>query len=882
MDGVSARRWVVLKFGGTSMADPKLWPTIARVIGDRSKEGLTPVVVCSALSGITNGLEKLLHEAMDGRQAQVLVDIRTRHMDLGKALGVEAEPLLREDLAELERVALGLCLVGEVTPRVHARVLAMGELLSTRLAAAYLRLRGLPALWVDARECLISEDEGGPRRKYLSATCSTDLDRGLALRLTALAPRVRTGSAPSLPDAAVPEPEVFITQGFIAGAPNGHTVLLGRGGSDTSASYFAAKLSAVRCEIWTDVLGMYSADPRQAPEARLIRRLDYDEAQEIASTGGKVLHPRCIAPLWRHGIPLHIRSTLLPDAEGTIIAPGQPDRGAEVKAIASRTGITLISMETVGMWQQVGFLADVFTRFKEQGISIDMVSTSETNVTVSLDPAGNALAPEAIPVLLDSLGAICQAKRIGPCSAVSLVGRNIRGVLPRLGPALAAFEEQKIHLVSQAANDLNLTFVVDEDQAERLVRRLHEMLFGGRQGDPLLGPSWRELGMEEPARVSPAPPVWWVSRREDLLALASGNAPCYVYDPATIDEAADRLRSIEAADRILYAIKANPHPAILERLHKRGIGFECTSWGEVDHVLRAIPGIPPGEILFTPNFAPREEYARSLARDVRVTVDNIHPLRFWPELFRGREIFLRVDPGVGRGHHRYVRTGGADSKFGLSPDQLDEVAERIREDGIRVTGLHAHTGSGISDADNWSETALFLAAVADRFPEVRILDVGGGLGVPEHPGQSGLDVTAMGELLRQVREARPELDLWLEPGRYLVAHAGVLLARVTQIKRKGDRTYVGIETGMNSLIRPSLYGAWHQIVNLTRLDEPANVRADIVGPICESGDVLGHARAIAAPEEGDVILIATTGAYGRCMSSRYNLREPAEEHMLAG
>jgi diaminopimelate decarboxylase/aspartate kinase len=229
-----------------------------------------------------------------------------------------------------------------------------------------------------------------------------------------------------------------------------------------------------------------------------------------------------------------------------------------------------------------------------------------------------------------------------------------------------------------------------------------------------------------------------------------------------------------------------------------------------------------------------------------------------------------------------VRTAGAQSKFGIAPEALGEVERLVAAHDVRVIGLHAHAGSGVRVSGAWAETAAFLGTVAARFPAVRILDVGGGLGVPERPGQSPLDLEQMDAELQRVKESHPGRELWLEPGRFLVAQAGVLLARVVQVKHKGDVVYVGLETGMNSLIRPALYGAYHPIVNLSRLDEPPTLTAHVVGPICETGDVLGRSRRLAPASEGDVILIANAGAYGRVMSSWYNLRPPAGERVLPG
>jgi diaminopimelate decarboxylase/aspartate kinase len=230
--------------------------------------------------------------------------------------------------------------------------MAMGELLATSLGAEFLSAQGIDTAWVDARRFLRAERRHGTNERagLLSATCDFSPDPGMQAQWRDLG-------------------RVVITQGFIAANDDGETVLLGRGGSDTSASYFAAKLAAVRLEIWTDVPGLFSANPRLVPTARLLRALHYDEAQEIASNGAKVLHPRCVAPLRQFKIPLHVYATQAPGLEGTIVSATVADSAAQVKAIAIKKGITLISMESPGMWHQVGFLADAFQVFKQQGVA---------------------------------------------------------------------------------------------------------------------------------------------------------------------------------------------------------------------------------------------------------------------------------------------------------------------------------------------------------------------------------------------------------------------------------------------------------------------------------------------------------------------------------
>lgn len=860
--------WVVLKFGGTSVSSVANWKNIAAVVRDRLAEGLRPVIVHSALSGITDRLEQLLAVSLDshntlGNEAQAVMNqIEQRHRDLARDLGVTPSPDLEEQFKRLRQIAAGIALVGEVSERLRARVMAQGELMATRLGAAFLAAQGLDVQWVDARTVLKAEQRRNAnlRSSYLSATCNFEPDPELQRRWSS-------------------QGTVFISQGFIASDEQGDTVLLGRGGSDTSGSYFAAKLGARRLEIWTDVPGMFSANPRSVPTARLLRALEYDEAQEIASSGAKVLHPRCIMPVKQYGIPLYVYATQTPKLEGTVITTHGGTDAAQVKAVTIKKSITLVSMETVGMWHSVGFLADAFQVFKDHGLSIDLVSTSETSVTVSLDPAANTLDKATLDALIVDLGKLCRVEIIGPCAAVSLVGRNIRAILHRLGDALELFEEQKIYLVTQAANDLNITFVVEEAQGDRLVSRLHDIAIQKMTADRVLGPTWEELyGPKDKAAVDLK--QWWHDRRNDLLSLGSEHGAAFVYDRATLTAKAKALRALPGIEGVFYALKANWHPEILKLFAEQGLGFECVSRFEVEHVLKTLPNLDKKKILFTPNFAPRAEYEWGVQQGIWVTLDNLHPLKAWPEVFKGRDVFIRIDTGYGRGHHDKVRTAGVHSKFGVPLFEMDELERLVKVSGARVVGLHAHTGSGVFTVDNWKSVGDTLTALTQRFTDVRIVDLGGGLGVPERLGQQGVKLSEFGETLAALKAAHPKLSLWIEPGRYLVAEAGVLLAQVTQLKGKGEVNYVGVATGMNSLIRPALYGAHHEIVNLTRLDDLATEVFNVVGPICESGDQLGNDRLLPPTQEGDVLLIATAGAYGRAMSSTYNLREPAIEVLI--
>lgn len=851
--------WVVLKFGGTSVRSGSTWKTIAQIVRTTLAQKERPLVVCSALPGVSDQLEKLILLAQQAQHKPLLDHIIASYRTLATECQLDATALLQEDFSQLKQICDGIALTGELSPTLHARVLAFGELLLTKLGAAYLQSQHIPCTWLDARDYLesVRDPIATLETNTLSARCDDAPDVALQTTLRAL-------------------PGVLLTQGFIARNREGHTVLLGRGGSDTSSAYFAAKIQAKRCEIWTDVPGIYTTNPRWVPQARLLKSLSYEEALEIAAAGAKVLHPRCIGPLMRNHIPCYIRCTDAPERESTVISTETPYAQPHVKAIAKRSNITLIVMETSGMWQQVGFLADVFTCFKQHGVSVDLISTSEKNVTVSLDPSAQ-ITTETLDQLCQDLQPYCRTRVITQTASISLVGRNIRAILHQLAPIFESFSEHKIYMLTQAANDLNLTVVVDEEQSQKMVQNLHALLFEHRAQSHFLGESWQQ--QDESATLAQEN-IWWVRKREALLALMKNQEALYVYDLPTVAQQIQSVQSLQAIDRIFYAVKANPHADILRAIAKQRVGFECVSLGEIQAVKQAVAQIDPKNILFTPNFAAISEYQAAFALGVMVTVDNAQLIMDYPEVFANQRVILRIDPGVGRGHHPYVKTGGNQSKFGIDVSELAALKPQLAKYTITIQGLHAHAGSGVLAAENWSEVAKFLIATADQFTEIHILNLGGGLGVPERFGLSNLDMTRVNADLVTIKEAYPQYQYWLEPGRYLVAQAGVLLARVTQLKQKQEMRYVGIATGMNSLIRPALYGAHHEIVNLTRFTEPRRITANVVGPICESGDTLGYDRLLPETQVGDVLLIANTGAYGHCMGSHYNSRTPAEELCL--
>ena len=849
---------IVTKFGGTSVSSLKTWEHITSITKNHLNENVQPIIVCSAISDASNKLEKMVAAALINEHQSLLEELTKNYLNLANELEVNFN-LIENDLQQLQLWLTGIALLREAPAKTHAQILSLGELMLTRLGHAFLQKQGINCLWFDAREALTTTSiQGGDEINYLAARASCEYNPTLVEKLQ------KSGA------------EVIITQGFIAANEQGETVLLGRGGSDTTGALLAAILNAKACEIWTDVPGIYTANPHLLPHARLLKQLNYDEAQEIASMGAKVLHPNCLPPVRKANIPMVVKYTCMPEHSGTRITKDSDVDAPPIKSILVKHSITLIAIDTLNMWQQVGFLADVFATFKRHGFSVDLLSSSEFNVTVSLDSNSKLRNRESLEALIADLNTFSRAKIIEPCSALSLVGHHIRKVLPQLGSTLEVFEDKQVHLMSLASNDLNLTFVVDESQAEKLCQQLHNLLIENNPQSFYYSKSWHEEFGDNAKRPAP----WWELARDNLLKIGQDSSPCYVYNSKTIINKAEDLLNLTAIDQLFYAIKANPHEGILQTLFDKNIGFECVSINELEHILKLFPTIDKTRILFTPNFAAKHEYEFAFKLGCYVTIDSLYPLENWPELLQGKSILLRIDPGSGAGHHKYVCTGGNESKFGITKENLDKAAILVRDNNIKVIGLHAHSGSGILSLDLWQETALMLALEIERFPDVTIINIGGGLGVVDKPGQQSLDLKALDDSLQAVKSRYKGLNLWLEPGRFFVAESGVILAKVTQCKEKGKVNFVGIETGMNSLIRPALYGAFHEIVNLSRINEEKISFAHVVGPICESSDTLGYDRLLPKTYENDILLIANTGAYGHCMSSTYNLRPAAFEIVI--
>jgi diaminopimelate decarboxylase len=360
------------------------------------------------------------------------------------------------------------------------------------------------------------------------------------------------------------------------------------------------------------------------------------------------------------------------------------------------------------------------------------------------------------------------------------------------------------------------------------------------------------------------------------LAEAHGT-PLYVGCAATVRDRFRRAREAFPEAEICYAAKANGNPHLLRLLREMGASVDAVSLGEVLAAERA--GYPPGEILYTGVFPPEAELDAVIRRGVRVNVNSASDLERVAEREAAAEIGVRVNPGVGAGHHRHVVTGGSGSKFGILSDRVPASFRRARELGLEPVRLHMHIGSGIATPEPILEGAAVLGRLAEELADdgfrVEGVDVGGGWAVPYRPGEEPLDLRA---LSRGLRERLPlETSLIVEPGRWLVAESTVLLTRVTAVAG----STVGVDAGLHTLIRPALYDAYHHLTNLTGSERDVR-EVTVVGPICESADVLAADRPLADPRRGDLLAVHTAGAYGSAMASRYNGRPLPGEVLVDG
>ena len=445
-----------MKFGGTSVGTPERIRALAGLVADRAAKA--PVVVVSAFGGMTDALVEgaRLALARDASCSRVVASALERHRSAALALvprGAEQEAALahvENVVAELRALLSGVYNLGELTPRSLDAISGMGERLSFEVVAAALRAHGVPARGIDARRVIVTDEAFGRARPLLEET---------AARAEAeVRPLLEAGIVPVLP-------------GFIAATSAGVSTTLGRGGSDWSASLLGAVMGAAEIQIWTDVDGMMTVDPRVVPEARVLPTVTYEEAAELAYFGAKVLHPATIRPAVDRGIPVRILNSMRPQAEGTLIEQRAAATPGEPRAIAFKKGISVILIAQPRMLMAYGFVARVFEVFDRHRTPVDLIATSEVSISLTVDD------PARLPAVKADLSALGDVQVLDGMAIVSVVGRGFvrhPGLAARI---FQAIRDVNVVMISFGASDVNVSFVVAEADAERAVRSLHREFF---------------------------------------------------------------------------------------------------------------------------------------------------------------------------------------------------------------------------------------------------------------------------------------------------------------------------------------------------------------------------------------------------------------------
>jgi aspartate kinase len=446
---------IVAKFGGTSVGDAAAIERAAAIIAERVPR--QPLVVVSALGGTTNALIAIAEQAASGQFILAIRGVETlreRHLEVATELlgddeaATEVIGELSATFDELAALAEALSVLGHATTRSIDAIASKGELLSSTLIVAAFCRRGIPAEFVDPASVMITGDEFGKAEP----------------RPDRIAERARQVLQPLLAAGRVP-----VVGGYVGATEHGIVTTLGRGGSDYSASLLGAALGAEAIEIWTDVDGMLTADPRVVPEALVIGRIRFDEASELASFGAKVLHPSTIAPAVRLGIPVSILNSRQPHGQGTLIAFDAPRR--PVTAIAGKEGVTVVKVRSPRMLLAHGFLARIFEIFDRHRTSVDVVATSEISVSLTIDDARHL---ESLVVDLSQLGDVSIERNRG---IVALVGAGLGADSEAMARALGSLRGIKVHMLSLSASGINLTMLVDEERVPSAIRQLHAAFF---------------------------------------------------------------------------------------------------------------------------------------------------------------------------------------------------------------------------------------------------------------------------------------------------------------------------------------------------------------------------------------------------------------------
>lgn len=800
----------VIKLGGSSQTK-KGYDTLINALSK-----VKTIIVVSAIKNVTNNL-------INSNESNIKT-VKKLNLDLLIDLKLESE-FLHDELKNLQ--------VNPVTIQERINLVSIGETFTAKILNKYLNSKGINSIFYDSIEFITCNEEN----KELFNKGEFNVNSSLIF-------------------SKLSSCDVIVVPGFRGKNLDQKISLMGRGGSDTTGSIISSSLKSDEYQIWTDVNGIYSGDPNKLENVNLINSISYNAAQEISAMGAKVIHPYCIKPCKNNNIPIIIKNTYNILNKGTIIESNDNLENS-IYAITNQSNISIFKIESLNMWNNYGFVYDIFSKFKDFNVDVNIINTSQFDITTTTDDNDK----EKLEKLKLSLEEKYNVEILHNCDCVSVVGDNIKKY-KKLNKIMNIIQNYDIKLTSYSSNDMTLSFIVSKDISIDLSNKIHNIVFP-------------YYNFKIPNNV------WW----KDFLELPGPNECKYLYNLDIVKQKIENLKKLSNVDQVYYAMKANNFESILYTIIRSDFGIETVSVEEIELIINLTKDYNKNiNILYTPNFSNVSSYKKVFNYNdcidkinIITIIDNLNIIIENLELFKNKKIGIRLDLDYGFGHCNKVITQGQDSKFGITADDFIKILPILNNNNIIVTGLHSHMGSGITDYKHWVNNLNLILETIKSIPaslnNIEWIDIGGGFGI----GKT-IDFSKLNEEIGIIKSMINNIKIFIEPGRYIVAESGIIWGSVNQVKYKNKTKFIGTNIGMTDLIRPALYSAIHPVFFKESLIKEL---VTVVGPICESGDVLIRNLEVNKNiSVGDSVIVTNTGAYGFVMASNYNNRKLPSQEIL--
>ena len=792
----------VHKFGGSSQTE------LGYHLISQMDTNIKKVIVVSAISNVTNLLLEYV-ETKDDNLKQHIININQSFADRLDVNIIDIMDYFKDLTTNIESN--------------KREIVGYGEHFTANILSRYLNNNSIDAITV-MNTLVIKSDKENSDKLYNNGSFSVDM--------------INISNA-------IMSSNTVIIPGFGGRDINNEFCLMGRGGSDTTGAIIASAIDANKYYIWTDVNGLYTIDPNINSKARLISNIDYYSAQELAAMGAKVVHPYCILPCAKKNIPIIIKNTFNSYHDNNTIISDIDNIDSVIYSTTRQKNITYFKITSLNMWNNYGFVTDIFNTFSKLKIDVNIINTSQFSISTTTDETDMFLLQKAI----NCLGENYKVEMETNLELVSVVGMNIH-INNKLDDIFSIVKNKPIIMTSYSSNDRTISFLIRPDN-NNMINLIHDKLFGFKMFDSFI---------------------------DDKLKKNISNIKkeaYYYYDMDKLNSNILLLKSLQNIDSIHYAVKANHNINILKYISNY-LDFECVSLEEI----KKVRSISNNHISFTPNFCKISDYIDAYSyNNIDIVIDNIDIILKYGNIFEGKKLGLRIDFNMGHGHHMKVITQGNDSKFGITINDFIKNISIFERHNITINGLHTHMGSGVVEDKFWIDLMDKMIELIDNnidiFKNLEYINIGGGFGIQKEINFERFDrnLKIRKSILQNMFER--DIPFRIEPGRFIVGNIGYLVGKVTQIKTKGNTKFIGCNIGMNDNMRPALYDSVHEIEFITqKFNSIEKEIINVVGPICESGDIfVKNMLTTQDIRYNDIIVIKNCGAYVESMASTYNCRE---------